>query len=127
MRAVGRRGEPLPLGNIRSRNRLHTRQDRDSQQKLTTHSVIVVCRDIPYQSSEVCHGLDTDYTLDCEVGLVGQCASKVVGGQLVGGDERVLDKELRPLVEEAELRVNGTGSTLNLGTSVFGRTTHVLL
>lgn len=35
--------------------------------------------------------------------MVRECAGEVIRAELVGGDERVLDQELRPLVEQAKL------------------------
>ena len=45
------------------------------------------------------HGLDADHTLEGEVGLVGEGAGEVVGGDLVGGVEGVLDEVGGPLLE----------------------------
>lgn len=45
------------------------------------------------------HGLDAYDTLDGEVGLVRQAASKVVRADLARRNERFRDQELRPLVQ----------------------------
>ena len=56
----------------------------------------VVARDV----GDLRHGADADDALEGEVGLVGQRAREVVGGDLVGGDQGFLDQVLGPLVED---------------------------
>lgn len=76
--------QPLPLINITRRNtRIILRRARLAQ-------------NIP----DLGHGADTDDALDGKVGLVGEGACEVVGGDLVGGDEGFGDEELGPLVKE---------------------------
>lgn len=62
------------------------------------YAVIRATRGVADQRSDLCHGLDTDDALDREVRLVRQAAREVIRADLVRGDERVRDQELRPLV-----------------------------
>ncbi len=68
-----------------------------------THAVVVGPSGITNERRNLRHGLNADDTFDSEVGLVREGAREVVRAELFGGDEGVLDQELRPLVEEAEL------------------------
>ena len=54
-------------------------------------------------AGEVCddgHGLDADHALQSQIGLVGKGAGEVVGGDLVGRVEGVLDEVGGPLLED---------------------------
>ena len=70
-----------------------------------THTVVRRSRVVAHKQRDLRHRLDADDALDCEVRLIGQAAREVVRAELVRGDERVRDEELRPLVEELELCV----------------------
>ena len=46
------------------------------------------------------HGLDSNHALESQIGLVGEGAGKVVGGDLVGGIKGVLDEVRGPLLQD---------------------------
>ena len=97
----------LPLSLIRSRDRLEGLQCkcRNRLDEVTsTHTVVVRPGSVTDKGCDLSHGLDADDTLDGKVGLVRKRAREVVRAQLQFGNERVFDQELRPLVEQVELK-----------------------
>ena len=68
-----------------------------------THAIVRALRTVADEARHLGHGLDTNDALDREVGLVCETAREVVRAQLQLGNERVLDQELRPLVEQVVL------------------------
>ena len=71
-----------------------------------TYAVLRPSRLVPNSVRDLRHGLDTDDALDCEVRLVFQVASEVVRAQLRRRYERLVDEELRPLVESIDLKAS---------------------
>ena len=71
---------------------------------LRTYAVLRPSRLVPDGVCDLRHGLDTDDALDREVRLVLQVASEVVRAQLGRRHERLVDEELRPLVEGVDLK-----------------------
>lgn len=71
--------------------------------------LVVVCGDggvflgvgvVLGQGGDLGHGLEGDDALDGQIGLVGELAGEVVGGELVVRDLGVFDEVFRPLAEE---------------------------
>ena len=80
----------LPLSLIRSRDRLEGLQCkcRNRLDEVTsTHTVVVRPGSVTNKGCNLSHGLDADDTLDSKVGLVRKGTRKVVGAELLGGDE----------------------------------------
>ena len=71
-----------------------------------TYTILRTRRLVPDGVRDLRHGLDTDDALDREVRLVLQVASEVVRAQLGRRHERLIDEELRPLVESVDLKAS---------------------
>jgi hypothetical protein len=73
-------------------------------------AVVRALRRVAEQALDHRHGLDARDAFDGEIRLVGEGAGEVVGRDLVLRDERVLNQELRPLIEELGLFITGSGT-----------------
>lgn len=103
--------EGLPLGHIRRRDRLQSqaievRSDQScfqGEEVRNPYTVVVSLRSVADEPGDLRHSLDSDDTLDGEVGLVRKAACEVVRAELQLWDEGVRDQKLRPLVEKVIL------------------------
>ena len=80
----------LPLSLIRSRDRLEGLQCKCRtrlDEVTSTHAVVVRPGSVTDKGCDLSHGLDADDTLDGKVGLVRKGTRKIVGAELLGGDE----------------------------------------
>lgn len=78
-----------------------------------TYAVVRAACRVSDERGNLSHRLDTDDAFDCQVRLVGEAACEVICADLVRGDERVRDEELRPLVQQVELGVGIVNSCSN--------------
>ena len=75
--------------------------------RLTQGSTYAVVRSpclVPVELRDLRHGLDADDALDREVRLVRETTREVIRAELVRRYQGIRDQELRPLVEQTELR-----------------------
>jgi hypothetical protein len=76
-----------------------------SVQRLTTvtYAVVLFIDCVAQHPRDHRHGLDTNDSFDCQIGLVRESSSEIICANLIRGNEGFRDKVSGPLVEKVRL------------------------